>query len=460
MPPHAGEARGAQVSAVGSAAHALLAGDDFARLLDAAQAEAAPAGAPLRAWARLESGRRRRVPAALVAELAAHRVRSLEAWIDARAKSDFALFRPFLERMLELKRRQAEALAPTGELYDAWLEEFEPGMTTERAAAVLGDIARGLVPLARRVLARGDEAPALQGVFPAEKQRPLCELAVREMGFDMARGRLDVSVHPFCCGVSKHDVRLTTRYHDDLPFSGLYSCLHEAGHGLYEQGLPDEWEGTPLGNAASMAVHESQSRLWENVVGRSRGFWRRWTPRFHEAFPSTRALGPEQFYRAANRVEASFIRVDADELTYSLHVILRFELEREMLAGRLKVAELPEAWNAKMKSSLGVAPPDDARGVLQDMHWSEGLFGYFPTYAIGNAISLQLWEAARRERPGLEGEIEEGGCPALLAWLRERVHRRGKTMHADELVKAATGRPIEAGPYLRYLEEKFGRMPS
>lgn len=458
MPPAGSASRAEACAAVGSAMHATIAGDDFGRLLDAAEAEK-PSGATEAAmirWARREFERRRRVPAALVEELARHAALSHGIWVEARAKSDFAAFRPALEKMFELKRRQAEALAPSGDLYDAWLQEFEPGMTTGEAAALLTAIRDGLAPLAKSVLARGTGTPALTGRFPVDAQRRLGELAVREMGFDLSRGRLDTAAHPFCCFLGRGDVRLTTRYHEELPFSSLYSCLHEAGHGLYEQGVSPELDGTPLGTGATMAMHESQSRLWENVVGRSRSFWKRWAPRYHEAFPQTRSLGPEDFYREVNRVSASFIRVEADELTYGLHVILRFELERDLLAGRLRAADLPEAWNAKMKASLGIVPPDDARGVLQDVHWAEGLIGYFPTYAIGNAISLQLWEAALKARPGIAGEIEHGGAPSLLSWLVENVHSRGRTGTAREIVTAATGGPIDPAPYLRYMQGKYG----
>jgi carboxypeptidase Taq len=460
MPSAGGAARADAGAAVGSAMHALIAGDDFGRLLDAAEAEA-PGSAvesAMRTWARREYERRRRVPPALVAELARHAALSHDIWVEARAKSDFAAFRPALEKMFELKRRQAEALAPSGDLYDAWLQEFEPGMTTGEAARVLAAIREGLAPLAKSVLARGFDAPVLPGSYPIAAQRRLGELAVREMGFDLSRGRLDTAAHPFCCFLGRGDVRLTTRYSEDLPFSSLYGCMHEAGHGLYEQGTGEDLEGTPLGTGATMAMHESQSRLWENVVGRSRGFWKRWTPRSHEAIPQTRSLGPEDFYRASNRVSASCIRVEADELTYGLHVILRFELERDLLAGRLKAADLPEAWNAKMKESLGIVPPNDAQGVLQDVHWAEGLIGYFPTYVIGNVISLQLWEAAAAARPGLEAEIEGGGAPSLLAWLVENVHRRGRTGTAAEIVAAATGRPIDPAPYLRYMTRKYGEL--
>jgi len=460
MPSGGAASRGEACAAVSSAMHALLSGADFGRLLDAAEAETPgdETQAAMRRWARREFERRRRVPAALVSELARHAALSHEIWVEARAKSDFSLFRPALERMFELKRRQAEALAPAGDLYDAWLQEFEPGMTTGEAASVLDAVRAGLAPLVKSVLARGFEAPVMPGVYPIEQQRRLGELAVREMGFDFERGRLDTAAHPFCCSLGRGDVRLTTRYSEQLPFSSLYGCMHEAGHGLYEQGTGEDLEGTPLATGATMAMHESQSRLWENVVGRSRGFWKRWTPRYHEAFPQTRGLTPEDFYRAVNHVSASCIRVEADELTYGLHVILRFELERDLLAGRLRAADLPEAWNAKMKDSLGIVPPDDARGVLQDVHWAEGLIGYFPTYAIGNVISLQLWEAALAAKPGIEGEIENGGAPSLLSWLVDNVHRRGRTGTAAEIVAAATGRAIDPAPYLRYMTRKYAEL--
>ena len=458
MMPSAGGAQRAEViAAVAAAAHALVAGEDFARLVDAAEkgGSSDPIAKSERAWARREYDRRAKVPEALVLDLARHASLSHEAWIAARAASDFAGFRPALETMIELKRRKAEIVSTGGDLYDAWLDDFEPGMKTAEAAALLTGIREGLAPLAKRVLARGSDAPEFSGKFPVDAQRRLGLLAVKEMGFDLGRGRLDDAVHPFCCSLARGDVRLTTRYHEELPLSSLYGCMHEAGHGLYEQGIAPELDGSPLGAGATSSVHESQSRLWENVVGRSRAFWTLWTPRFHEAYPQTRALSAEDLYRAANKPSASFIRVEADELTYSLHIILRFELERELLAGTLKAKDLPEAWNAKMKASLGIVPPDDARGVLQDVHWSEGLFGYFPTYAIGNAISLQLWEAALAKHPGIPQEIARGGSPSLLQWLVDNVHRRGRTGTAQEIVQTATGRPLDPAPYLRYLTAKY-----
>ena len=464
MPRGGGQARASQFGAVKSAAHALLAGEDTGRLIDAAgrgvDAEADTDEAALLRWARRERERRRKQPPELVAELARHTSLAQEIWAEARSKNDFSLFRPALEKMVELKRRQAEAISRGGDLYDAWLEEFEPGMDVSEVSRILADIEEGLVPLVREVSARRDavDDAALSGAFDVSAQKTLCAEIARAMGFDFERGRLDVSAHPFTMNASRDDVRLTTRYQEDRVLGSLFGAMHETGHGLYEQGIDPALEGTPLCAGATMALHESQSRLWENVVGRGRFFWKRWLPRFQELFPKAAGVDLETFYRAVNKARPSLIRVEADELTYSLHISLRFALERDLLAGRVTAAELPEAWNARMKNALGIVPPDDARGVLQDVHWSAGLFGYFPTYAIGNAISVQLWEAAASARPSLTRDIEEGRLTPLLDWLRTNVHRHGKKYSAQEVVRRATGRPIDAAPYLRYLCAKYGEL--
>ena len=455
MPRGGGEARARQAGAVRRAAHEIIADDEMGRLImdSASAAAAAPADsddAALWRWAEREYRRRRRQPAALVEDLGAHCSRAQEVWVEARAKSDFALFRPELERMIALKRRQAEALGSFADPYDAWLEEYEPGMTTAGIEKLFGDLKPGLVALVSAVAARAEavRVPTLSGRFPVERQRVFVEEVARAMGFDFERGRLDVSAHPFTESISSDDVRLTTRYREDLPFSALFGVMHEAGHGLYEQGIAASLKHGPLCGGATMAVHESQSRLWENLVGRSRGFWKRFLPRFQELFYEGLGLSAEGMYRAVNRVERSFVRVEADELTYSLHVMLRFDLERELLSGRVRVAELPEAWAAKSREYFGAVPPDDANGVLQDVHWASGLFGYFPTYAIGNMISVQLLEAAPKTED----------YSVLLGWLRANVHRHGRKFGAEELVRRATGSPIAAAPYLSYLGAKYGEL--
>jgi carboxypeptidase Taq len=458
--PHGGaRARGEQVSAVLRLAHETLTDPETGRLLAKLTAGAC-ADEPLVRWAAREYERRRKLPAVLVEELAAHSSLAHGVWVEARTKSDFALFRPALEKMVDLKRRQADALGAYADPYDAWLEEFEPGLPTAEVDRLFADLKAGLVPLVKAVAAKAgavDDAP-LRGRFPVPAQRDFATTVAKAMGFDFTRGRQDLASHPFCMSLAPGDVRITSRFSENLGVSGLFGVMHEAGHGLYEQGVDEALAGTPLCGGATMAVHESQSRLWENIVGRSRGFWRHFYPRFQEAFPALNGVPLEDFYRAVNKASASFIRVEADELTYGLHILLRFELERELLSGKLKPRDLPAAWNEKTRSYLGLAVPDDRAGVLQDVHWAEGLFGYFPTYAVGNMISVQLYEAAVAAAPGLPAGVEKGEMAPLLGWLREHVHRHGRTMFAPELVRRATGKPIAAAPYLAYLGKKYGEI--
>jgi len=464
MPRSGAAARALQCGAVRRAAHEMLVSDETRRLLDALAPSLSRSGdesddAALWRWDERELARRRRQPAELVEELARQCSRASEVWVEARAKSDFALFRPELERMVELKRRQAEAIAPAGDLYNAWLGEYEPGMTTADVDRLFAALEKGLVPLARAASARRPpaRAEALRGTFGLARQRELGEAAARLMGFDLARGRLDVSAHPFSAGLARDDVRLTTRYDERDPFAALFGTMHEAGHGLYEQNVAPELGDGPLAGGATMALHESQSRLWENLVGRSREFWTAFLPRLRELFPQAARLEVDDVLAAVNGSEPTLIRVEADELTYSLHVLLRYDLERRLLSGKLRVAELPEAWAAGMKSRLGIVPPDDARGVLQDVHWSSGLLGYFPTYALGNMISVQLHDAALKARPEIPSRLAAGDASPLLGWLRENVHRHGRKFGAEEIVRRAAGAPISAEPYLRYLRGKFAR---
>jgi carboxypeptidase Taq len=463
MPRAGGQARAVQIAAVEKAAHALLVapevGDWLAALAPTADGRDDDEAALAR-WARRERRRRVGQPPEFVAELARHAALCQEVWVEARRRSDFALFRPALEKMLELKRRQAELVGTFADPYDAWLEGFEPGMTTARVSELFAELKAGLVPLVRDVAAKAASlrVPTPRGPFLVARQRELGLEAARAMGFDFARGRLDESAHPFSTSFALGDVRLTTRYREDLPFSALFGVMHEAGHGLYEQNVAAALEGTPLASGATMAMHESQSRLWENQVGRGREWWAFLAPRFNALFPRSGGLSAGDLHRAANRVELSHVRVEADELTYSLHVMLRFDLERALLSGDLRAADLPAAWAEKSKELLGIVPPDDARGVLQDMHWASGLFGYFPTYAVGNMISSQLWAAALKAEPGVPASLARGDGAPLLGWLRENVHRHGRKFGAEELVRRACGAPISPKPYLDYLRAKFGAL--
>jgi carboxypeptidase Taq len=397
-----------------------------------------------------------RVPAALAAEIAHAASVAQNAWIDARAESDFARFLPHLERNVELKRRYIECFEPAGERYDVLLDDYEPGTTTAEVRSVFDRLKQRQIPLIASVQAstNGADGWALAGPFPVERQRQLEQVILERFGYDPGSWRIDPSPHPFATTVSSSDIRITTRHFEDN-LGGLFASMHECGHGLYESGSPPELERTPLAGGVSLGVHESQSRLWENLVGRSLPFWRYAYPLLVEAFPEAlQGVGLDQFHRAINLVRPSLIRVEADEVTYNLHVILRFELEQEIFEERLELRDLPDAWNARMHEYLGVEVPSDADGVLQDIHWSSGIFGYFPTYSLGNVMSVQIFEAAAAAMPDLEEQIEGGQFGALREWLRDRLHRFGRKFTPKETLERAAGAEIDPEPYLRYLERK------
>lgn len=402
-----------------------------------------------------------RLPQRLVEELA--RVSSLgeQAWQEARAADDFGRFAPLLEQTLRLKREEASAYGYQESVYDPLLDDYEPGESTSNVARVLGELRGRLAPLVQKIVgsAQGPDTGPLDRDWPIEAQARFGRLAAEAIGFDFSAGRLDVTAHPFCGGAGPRDVRLTTRYApEDFP-GAFYSTLHEAGHGLYEQGLPAEWYGLPTGEAVSLGIHESQSRMWENLVGRSRAFWDHFFPKLREHFPDqTRGVHADDFYRAVNQSRPSLIRTESDEATYNLHIIVRFELEQALLGGELAVADLPEAWNAKYHELLGVVPPSAADGVLQDVHWSAGLFGYFPTYALGNLYAAQFFEQAERDLGGLNGLFAKGEFAPLLEWLRAKVHRHGQRYSASELVQHITGGPLTSDSLMRHLETKFGAL--
>jgi carboxypeptidase Taq len=392
----------------------------------------------------------RRIPADLAAAQTQAASEGMEAWAAARAANDYAAFRPWLDRHLELKREAIACFDPVADPYDILLDDFEPGTTTAEVQTVFERLREGLGPLI--AAARVDSAPGLgPGPFPAEGQRRLGLIAMTAYGFDEESFRLDSTVHPFCSAFATSDIRVTTRY-DEGDLESLFSCMHEIGHGLYERGISPTLERTPLASGCSSGLHESQSRLWENVIGRSLPFCRWLHPQLVEIFPG--ALGgltAEGFHAAINRVRPSFIRVDADEVTYGMHIILRFELERELLAGTLSTADLPEAWNARFEEYLGLAVPEDRLGVLQDVHWSCGAFGYFPTYQLGNVMSIQIWEAAEAALPGIEERFEQGDFSELGTWLRENLYALGRKLTPKETLERVAGGSIDPEPYLRYL---------
>jgi carboxypeptidase Taq len=465
MPPSGAQSRSEALATLGRISHELLIADRTARLLDGAAAElngVAPDSDDARvvAVARRRFDKARRVPAELVAEMARAGALGYEAWVDARRRSDFAAFVPYLEHNLELAHRYVECFEDFDSAYDVLLDNFEPGMKTAQVAALFADLRAQLQPLIEGVRARGDQVDdsCLYGTFPTEAQRRLVAEVLSLMGFDSDSWRMDDTVHPFASNFGVGDTRITTRWDEGFFPSALYGAMHECGHGLYEAGIAKELKRTPLGHGESLSLHESQSRLWENMVGRSRAFSGVLAPRISELFDS--GIDPESLYRAVNRVQPSLIRVEADEATYGLHIVLRFEFEQELIDGRLAVAELPEAWNARMKDYLGVDVPDDARGVLQDVHWSAGMFGYFPTYALGNLVAGQLWERAHDEVEDLDGRLAAGELGPLREWLRENVHRHGAKFEAGELLQRVTGSQISVGPFVAYLESKLSDIYS
>lgn len=402
-----------------------------------------------------------KLPPELVAEIAKVGSQAQEVWKEARAKSDFAMFAPWLEKVMELQRRKAQCYghAPDGELYDALLDEYEPGMTARqieaiftplrgRLSALIGDIAQSKKKISTKILS---------SKIPADKQHKFGQFLLESMGFDLQTGRLDVTTHPFCSGLAPGDTRLTTRYRDEKFTDALYGTMHEMGHGLYEQGLPkDRHFGEPLGESISLGIHESQSRMWENFVGRSREFWKWGLPKARKTLggPLGKAT-VDQLYAAVNTATPSFIRVEADEATYNLHVMLRFEIERGLISGDLKVKDLPKEWNNRFKSYLGLDVPDDRRGCLQDVHWAFGLVGYFPTYTLGNLYAAQFWEQINKDIKDLPKQIAKGDFAKLKGWLNKNIHGPGRQYRAGELCEKVTRRPLSADPLLKYLEGKL-----
>lgn len=447
MPEGGLENRGKVGATMAGLKHRLMTAPELREVLDACAAEAAP-GSVLEAQvrqARCEVDRSVKIPESLAKALAEARTRGTGAWQKARAAADFSLFERELGELVLLRKEQAACLAPGGRAYDAMLDVYERGSTEAALEPLFASLVAELKPLVQAVVDSGrkiDEA-GVRGFFAKDAQRELGLHAAAGLGFDFSRGRLDVSAHPFCMGLSPGDVRMTWRLQEDDFRPALYGVLHETGHGLYEQGLPAKWERTPLGDSASLGIHESQSRLWENQVGRSRGFWRWLAPKFRQCFPA-HPYDWQQIWPALHTIEPSLIRVEADEGTYNLHIALRFELERKLLAGDVTVAELPGAWDDLYQDYLGLRATNAADGVLQDIHWSQGMFGYFPTYTLGTMTAAQLAKAAAAELGDLDELFAAGEMKQLLAWLRDRIHRHGAFHSAAELVEMATGRPLEA----------------
>lgn len=402
-----------------------------------------------------------KIPKELVVELTETQSLAHEAWIEARSRSEFPLFAPWLVKVLDLQKQVAHRVGFQGTIYNAFLDVYEPYARTEDLVPVLEELRRRLVPLAEKILATGKRPAAgiLDRSFPLAQQEAFGRRVMADMGFDSEAGRLDVSVHPFCSSLSREDVRLTTRYSEDQLTGSIFGTIHECGHGLYEQGLPEDAEGTPAGDSISLGIHESQSRMWENMVGRSHEFWEHYLPVLRQQYPDQlKEVDVDRFYAAVNQVEASPIRVEADEVTYNLHILLRFELERDLLEERLRVEDLPELWMDRMEAYLGIRPESDAVGVLQDVHWSLGLIGYFPTYTLGNLYAAQFFSRAQVEMPDLMDQVRQGQLLGLRQWLKKKIHQRGKRSTAGELVEEVTGELLRVDFLMEYLEGKFGEL--
>jgi carboxypeptidase Taq len=469
MMPRAGAGgRAEQIATLARVRHERLTDERLWELLEeltpwAAEQRGELPGPALVRMARRDSERARRVPADLRAELARAGSIGETAWAEARSSGELAGYLPVLARNVELRREYAACLAPDAPAYDALLDDFEPGADTASVSAVLERLREGLVPLVERIVPAAERAArepnVLLGRFPAARQRALLERVLGELPLPEDSWRLDSTLHPFAASIAHGDIRLTTRFaEEDLGFA-LFSALHEAGHGLYESGVPPELRRGPLGRPASLGFHESQSRLWENQIGRSGAFLGRLLGPLREVFGAEfEEVGPDRLLRDANRVALSPIRVEADEVTYNLHILLRFELELELFERGLDPSELPAAWRERSRQLLGFEPADDREGVLQDVHWAAGSFGYFPTYALGNVIAAQLWEALGAELGDPEELIAAGELTAIHAWLGERVHRHGGIHPPAELARRALGGELDPDPLLRYLERKFGGL--
>lgn len=464
MPPGGAGARAMQLATLSRLAHDKFVSEELVEALELAKAEAAGMAPDSDEFCLVRKTDRDyqkkvKVPSEWVGEFSSVRALAHQDWEKARAESNFSLFEPRLEKLVELKREYAGFFTPYDHIYDPLLDDFEPGMKAADIQTVFATLRPRLIALVQAIAERGKPVndALLHQSYDEKKQWDFGIEVAKAFGYDFNRGRQDKAVHPFTIGFGTGDIRITTRFDPEFLNTALFGTMHEAGHAMYEQGVDPKLDRTPLGTGTSLGIHESQSRMWENLVGRSKAFWSAYFPRLQEYFPSQ--LGETDlnaFYRMINKVERSLIRVEADEATYDLHIMLRFELEVSLMNGSLAVKDLPEAWNKKFEEFLGITPPNDAKGVLQDVHWSMGLFGYFPTYALGNLIAAQLWNKINLDIPEIEKKITKAEFSDLLDWLQEHIHRHGAKYNPLDLLKQATGQDLDAEPYLQYIEGKFG----
>ncbi len=454
MPEGGAGARAEHMGILSKMAHELFTGDETQKLLDKARADDEDQAAMLRVTRR-DLSLATKIPTKLVAEKTRLSAIAHEDWVKARANNDFKGFVPTLERMFEIAREEAEHLGYKDHIYDALLDLYEEGATAADVRKMFEDLKAPTVELVQKI----SEAPEiddskLYGDWDEAKQKSFTEMLVTQIGFDFNRGRQDTAPHPFCTGWSVGDVRLTTRYKDYIG-SAIFGSLHEAGHGMYEQGSPAAWDRTPLAGGVSLGVHESQSRTWENIVGRSKSFWSRYLPALQESFPELSSFDLNSWSRAINKVKPSLIRVEADEVTYNLHVLVRFEIECDILTGKLAVKDMPEAWNHKYETYLGIRPSNDSEGCLQDVHWSMGSIGYFPTYSMGNLLSYQIWNKLESEVGDTSALMEKGEFEPILAWLQKNIYSQGRKYTPRDLILRVTGKPMGAEDYVAGLKKKY-----
>lgn len=460
MPAKGVDYRGRQMAWFSGWIHDKFTAPEVGDWISQAEAESGGASAEvkanLREW-RHGYDRATNVPKRLVEEMAEAQTLAKSAWAEAREKSDFSLFSGSLRKLIDLCREEAECHGYEETLYDALLDKFERGATTGRLNETLGGLRDLLVPIVEEATSREpfDESK-LAGEYPVAQQEAFNREVAGSMGFDFEAGRIDTAVHPFCSGMAPFDTRLTTRYDEKDFRSSLFGVLHEAGHGLYEQGLNPEYHGQPVGKAVSLGVHESQSRLWENHVGRSRSFWEKWLPRAQHYFPHLSSVSVDEMFDAVNQANMSFIRVESDEVTYDLHILLRYEIEKAIFAGDLAVVDIPAEWNRRFEEYFGMPVDEDSNGCLQDIHWSMGIFGYFPTYSLGNINAAHLAAAAGADST-IAAEMEQGDFSGLLDWMRKRVHSRGSELLPDDLITAAAGKPADASALATHLRERYLR---
>jgi len=466
MPPGGAAARGRQVALLSQLAHERLVAPAIGRLIEALvpYGESLPHGsddAGIIRTARRDYEKAIKVPADYVARASAHSSASYQAWTQARPANDFNRMAPYLETTLELSREYAGFFAPYAHIADPLIDDADEGMTTASIRRLFGELKRGLVPLLDAICAQpAADDSCLRRDFPKPAQLEFAKLAAERLGYDFKRGRLDLTHHPFCTRFSAGDVRITTRVAENDLGDAFFSTVHESGHAMYEQGVDAALAATPAGHGVSAGVHESQSRLWENIVARSRGFWEYFYPPLQHRFPAQLSNVPlDGFHRAINKVARSLIRTDADEVSYNLHIMLRFDLELRLLEGKLAVKDLPEAWRVAMQADLGIAPPDDRDGCLQDVHWYSGAIGgAFQSYTIGNILAAQFYAAACNAHPETPDDITRGEFATLHGWLQDNLYRHGAKFPPNELIKRATGSPLNMKPYLGYLREKYGAL--